>query len=364
LDIFSSINPKEISGIQRDFSKFATNFLTMIKQFLARQMVRRTKNRLFPVEYLEQKHVDLSQPFPNDSSFFYGGDKAGNAFITRMAFRGPDRPHEYWFDFYLKGKGFYGIHKDPGAEGEGFRLGNLCWEPVEVGKKWKISYEGDVQDKDGKNHSCKTEFIFTGENAVYDFATSSDQKSIARAIASEPWNKDFFFKLKDTHQTHYEQTGNITGYFMLDGEKFNVDFRASRDHSFGSRNWLTWDRHYWITGLSDSGYHWTVTTIRFDFLGRLTAGFVIGPDGVADAIIECTNLEAISKEKLMPDHGIVELIMRSGKKHTLEFFRNGHFPYVMDEKYLMYEAIGTYKFDGSDGLGMVEFGFHSDKYKV
>ena len=36
----------------------------------------------------------------------------------------------------------------------------------------------------------------------------------------------------------------------------------------------------------------------------------------------------------------------------------------MDGKYQMREAIGTYKFDGVDGLGMVEFGFHADKYKI
>jgi len=56
--------------------------------------------------------------------------------------------------------------------------------------------------------------------------------------------------------------------------------------------------------------------------------------------------------------------MRSGKKHQLRFKRNGDFPYVMDKKYLMFEAIGTYHFDGVDGLGMVEFGFHADKYKI
>ena len=222
-------------------------------------------------------------------------------------------------------------------------MGNLKWEPVRVGKSWKITFEGNVDDRDGKSHECKTELLFTGENPIYDFARSSDQKSIAASIAREKWNKEFFFKMKDIHQTHYEQTGNIKGFIVLDNRKFDLDFRASRDHSFGSRNWLTWDRHFWITGLSDSGYHWTVTTIRFDFLGRLTAGFVIGPDGTPDAIVECTDLETVSKEKLLPDQGIVELIMRSGKKHLLRFKRNGDFPYVMDKKYLMFEAIGTYE---------------------
>jgi hypothetical protein len=48
----------------------------------------------------------------------------------------------------------------------------------------------------------------------------------------------------------------------------------------------------------------------------------------------------------------------------MEFFRKGHFPYIMDHKYLMFEAIGNYKFDQVEGLGMVEFGFHSDKYSL
>jgi hypothetical protein len=138
---------------------------------------------------------------------------------------------------------------------------------------------------------------------------------------------------------------------------------GSRDHSFGSRNWHTWDRHYWITGKSDAGYSWTVTTIKWEFLGRLTAGFVVDPDGTIDAVVECTDLETVSKEKLLPDHAVIELKMRSGKNHLMEFNRNGHFPYTMDQKYLMYEAIGTYKFDQVEGLGMVEFGFHADKYK-
>ena len=137
-----------------------------------------------------------------------------------------------------------------------------------------------------------------------------------------------------------------------------------KDHTFGSRTLLTWDRHYWISGLADNGYQWTVTTIRYDFLGRLTAGFVIDKQGVVDAIIDCTNLEEVSKEKLLPDHAVIELKMRSGKTHTLEFTRNGHFPYLMDESYSMYEGIGTYRFDDSDGLGMVEFGFKRERYKI
>lgn len=335
----------------------------MFKQFIARQMVNRQR-KFFPVEYLEQKHLDLSLPFPNDSSFFYGGDKQGNAFICRMAFRDPKRTHEYWFDFYLKGIGFLGIKKDPGADGAGFQMGNLKWEPVEVGKIWRITYEGKLTDEQGNDHDSKVDLLFTGEHPIYNFADSSDRNLIAHAIASEKWNKEFFLKLKELDQTHLEQTGNIQGTLILDGKTHNFVFRAMKDHTFGSRTWLTWDRHYWISGLAENGYQWTVTTIRYDFLGRLTAGFVIDKEGTVDAIIDCTNLEEISREQLLPDHGFIDLKMRSGKTHKIEFVRNGHFPYLMDNSYSMYEAIGTYKFDGSDGLGMVEFGFKRERYKI
>jgi hypothetical protein len=335
----------------------------MIKQLIARQMVNRQR-KAFPVEYLEQKHVDLNLPFPNDSSFFYGGDKEGNAFICRMAFRGPERKHEYWLDFFLKEQGFFGIIEDPGQDGEGHQMGNLKWESVEIGKKWRITYSGPVKDKEGKSHESVVDLIFTGEHPIYNFADSSDRNLIAKAIASEKWTKEFFFELKELSQTHIEQTGNIKGMIILDGKENILSMRAMKDHTFGSRTWLTWDRHYWISGLADNGYQWTVTTIRYDFLGRLSAGFVIDYKGKVDAITDCTNLEEVSKDQLLPDHGFIDLKMRSGKTHRMEFFRNGHFPYLMDYSYSMYEGIGSYKFDGADGLGMVEFGFKRERYKI
>ena len=81
-------------------------------------------------------------------------------------------------------------------------------------------------------------------------------------------------------------------------------------------------------------------------------------------MVDCTDLETVSKSKTLPDSGVIGLRMRSGKSHTMEFFRKGHFPYIMDQKYLMFEAIGTYTFDQVEGIGMVEFGFHTDKYSL
>jgi len=336
----------------------------MIKESIAKLMVNRTKRRQFPVAYLEQKHVNVAEPYPNDSSYFYGSDKEGNAFITRMAFRGPNRVHEYWFDFYLSGLGFFGLKEDPGPDGDGFQMGALRWVPVQVGKQWRVTYEGRVRDAQAQPYRCKADLLFTGEHPIYDYAQSSDRNLIAKAIASEKWTRAFFHAMKDTHQIHYEQTGNFTGHVELDGRRFDLNLRASRDHSFGSRNWLTWDRHYWFTGISDDGHHFTVTTIKWQFLGRLTAGFVTGPDGVPDAIVETTDLETLHRERLKPDRGTLVFHTRGGKKHTLEFQRHGEFPYLHDGKYMMREGIASYRFNGVDGLGMAEYGFHADLHRI
>jgi hypothetical protein len=334
----------------------------MFKKRIARQMVNRRRKK-FPIEYLEQKHVDLSLPYPNDSSYFYGGDKMGNAFICRMAFRGPQRQHEYWCDFYLKSLGFFGVKKDPGSDGEGFQMGNLKWEPLEIGKRWRISYEGPVEDREGNTYQTQVDLIFAGEHPFYSIADSSGSLE-AKAIASEKWRKNFFHKLKELSQTHVEQTGKIEGTIILDGRRFDLAMYALKDHTFGSRNWLTWDRHYFISGLADNGYRWTVSVVRFDFLGPLAAGLVIDKDGEVDAVVDCTTLEEVSAKQLLPDKGEIKIKTRSGKTHALEFVRHGDFPHLMDDSYWMCEGIGNFKFSGSEGLGIVEFGFKKGRYLI
>ncbi|MDD1720611.1 MAG: hypothetical protein LUP95_01310, partial [Euryarchaeota archaeon] len=303
-------------------------------------------------------------PYPNDSTFFYGGNKEGNAFTCRMAFRDPKRTHEYCLDFYLEGLGFFGIKDDPGPDGEGFEMGNLKWEPLEIGKQWRITYEGPVKNAEGEIHQNKVDLIFTGEHPIINLTDYSDRKQLAKAIACEKWTKDFFLKLKELSQTHIEQAGNIKGTIILDGKRFDLTLRAMRDHTFGSRSWLTWDRHYLMSGSADNGYQWTVSVIRFDFLGQLNAGCVIDKDGEVDAIVDCTNLEEVSAKQLLPDDGMITLKTRSGTTHTLEFLRHGHFPYLMDESYWLYEGIGSCKFNDSEGPGLVEFGFKKARYQI
>ena len=338
--------------------------MKLIKKIIARQMVNRNKRVQYRVSFLEQRHTEPDNPLYNDSSFFYGGDEEGNAFIARMAFRGKKRRPEVWFDFYLKDYGYLGLKDLPGDEGVGFQFGELYWKPLETGRKWEIGYKGPLTGRQGEEFESEVHLVFTGDHPVYDFVASSDRSANADAIAGEKWNRDFFKKLKELSQTHYEQTGKLRGTVKLGDQIIELNMRGLRDHSFGPRSWDQWDRHYWMSGINDDGWSWTVTTIRYHFINRLTAGFVTDPDGHTDAIVQCTGLEEVSAEQLWPEKGVIDIRTRSGHSYQLEFERKGYFPYLMDDVYRMLEGIGYYRFNKARGLGMIEFGFTRDKYEV
>lgn len=336
----------------------------MLKRALARLLVSRQKKHDRSLAFLESKHVDLANPFPNDSSCFWGSDALGNAVIFRLAFRGPRRDAECWLDLQLADGTRLGTRALPGEEGPGFSLGPLEFDCREPGRSWDLHYHGALVDPGGATRHATIDLAFSSTHPVYDYAESSDRRLIADAIAREDWTSDFFVKLKDLEQVHYEQFGRLRGEVKLDHEAAPraLDLISVRDHSFGSRDWTTWDRHYWISGATEEGEGFTAVAIRYHFCGPLYAGFVTAPDGSSDAIVGCTPLDELSREAVWPAKGRLELQLRSGRRRTLEFERRGVFPYEMDGAYLMREGIGAYRLDGKPAWGLCEFGFDKGRY--
>ncbi len=334
----------------------------MIKQLLAQALVRRGKKHGLSPAALEQKHVDPAHPFPNDSTFFYGGDEAGNAAIFRLAFRGPRAP-ECWLDVRLAGKGGFGLVANPGPEREGFVLGDVSFACLEPGKTWRLSYRGPLTDTEGNLGEGEVDLSFRATHPLFDYAESTDRTRVAEAIARERWSREFFLKLKDLGQVHYEQFGTLEGTVRFGEARTELRLLCTRDRSFGSRDWRSWDRHYWLSGVTADGHGFTAVAIRYDFCGPLYAGFTIAPDGSSDAIVDCTSLDELSRGGLWPERGALELRTRSGRTHRLEFERRGVFPYSGDGVYLMREGIGTYRYDGRTAIGLCEFGFAKARYE-
>jgi hypothetical protein len=335
----------------------------MLKQALARLLVRRTRRHPFTTAELESKHVDLANPCPNDSSCFYGGDEAGDAAIFRLAFRGPRRQPECWLDVQLAGEPMFGLPANPGPERDGFGLGDFSFVCEEPGKAWTIAYRGPLNDAKGVLKDGAIDLAFCATHPLFDYAESTDRRMVAEAIAREKWSRGFFVKLRDLGQVHYEQFGLLKGTVRFGERTATLDLLTTRDHSFGSRDWASWDRHYWLSGVTRDGHGFTAVAIRYDFCGPIYAGFTIAPDGTSDAIVSCTGLEEVSKDQLWPAKGAIQLRTRSGMRHLLEFERLGVFPYVGDGVYLMKEGMGRYRYDGIPASGLCEFGFSKARYE-
>ncbi|KAH9515754.1 hypothetical protein Btru_011904 [Bulinus truncatus] len=150
------------------------------------------------------------------------------------------------------------------TDGKTFQAGGLSFEIIEPMSKWKITYSGklrkglcnDVSNK--PEHFIETSFSFVWNAFSQPFNSDTDLASslLGDSVAREKWNKNFFHRLKNNHQSHYEQWGELRGHLNIEGqEEMQLILQCVRDHSFGNRDWRCLHRYiihyiYLDTGMS------------------------------------------------------------------------------------------------------------------
>jgi hypothetical protein len=61
---------------------------------------------------------------------------------------------------------------------------------------------------------------------------------IANSLAVEPWSREMFKRLESSHQTHYEQFGNLSGKIQIDDKHHDFHIISMRDHTLAPyRKW-------------------------------------------------------------------------------------------------------------------------------
>ena len=128
-----------------------------------------------------------------------------------------------------------------GWSGGGVNL--VCVEPM---KKWEVSFEGTMVNKEEEesSHHVKISATYTSDLPYFDFDAEMNPWTVARAMAKEPWSKDYFDRLRAAHQNHYEQFGDVTGYVDIDGKEYDINVSVMRDHTHGSvRDWRLLHRY-------------------------------------------------------------------------------------------------------------------------
>lgn len=79
-----------------------------------------------------------------------------------------------------------------------------CIQPM---RQWSINFDGKM--KLNRQHLVDVRMRMQWHNIGehFDFDTDSSPVAIARAIARESWSAEMFRRLRESHQTHYEQFG-------------------------------------------------------------------------------------------------------------------------------------------------------------
>lgn len=203
-------------------------------------------------EHLEACSKLEDHPFAIDTVYVNGFGQDGTFFALRLA-RRQNREGEIWVWLNLPGIGFFQhpLHPDTtiyNMGDSGFVGGGCKFEMLEPMRRWKVTYNGvlrqglcnDLEKKPEQYSNVKITFNWVSMNDPFNFDTDLDKGLLCDAIAREQWTKELWSKLRDGHQTHYEQVGELSVKIEVEGHQpRQVHLRSIRDHTIGIRNW--WD---------------------------------------------------------------------------------------------------------------------------
>ena len=326
----------------------------MFKRALANLMVRSKRRHALPVHALESLHREPETPFYNDSVYLYGRDHEGLALAMRLAVRS-GMPSEVWTSLRLPGQAIAHVPEALHPPAPGWAAGGLCWDVKEPGRRAEVRYAGPLQQGD-VTHDAAIELVFEGRSPLVDFSDGVAAATTATALAKEPWSRRFFEQLGEIRVVHYEQTGRLRGTVRLGAETREVDLVSMRDHSFGRRDWRSWRRHVWFSGVREDGVAFTLAHVRYDFVGPLTAGFWM--DGTPVKLAHATPMDAVGDPGVIPPAFELELELANGTRQVVPVQTDDIFRFDLGPgEYTIHEAIARFELAGQPAVGICEFGW-------
>jgi hypothetical protein len=342
---------------------------------------KRKKNTPFNESYAELYNLPRDADYSmNNSYYFSGHDQEGNSLFFRLGKRGGGT-NEVWFAlkdtsgniYYNKEQVSCNDTKEAGYY-ESNNMANASIGCTEIGKKWEFNFNGKMSKaildekmaaiSSGQEIEAGFKGNFSASSCIFEFSRHMDTAPLARALAREKWDKNFMKNLKDNHQVHYEQLGDISGILTLGGQSKNIEIQAIRDHSYGKRDWAYMDRHIWLMALMENGEALNVNMVRYPAVNELQTGYLIsrGSEDAAICIDSATSMDVIECSGKVPKEFHFSARMSDGQtfyvtcKKELEFI----FPFDNGD-YTICEGIGSFSYNGIRGRGIIEFGFNRDQ---
>jgi len=158
-------------------------------------------------------------------------------------------------------------------------------------KSWRVTFDGQLRKRDTPDlFHVKFDLVWTATTDWFDFDTDMDEHPVCEAIARETWDRAFFDRLRDAHQTHHEQFGVLKGQLKIDGHSDQtIELKSMRDHSYGFyRDWNDFHRYILQYFAFDDGSHLAVHLVCLKpTMTQLVTGFIMDPDGKKIPIYSC-----------------------------------------------------------------------------
>eukprot|EP00058_Branchiostoma_floridae_P026948 XP_002612439.1 hypothetical protein BRAFLDRAFT_121021 [Branchiostoma floridae] len=171
----------------------------------------------------KRRKREKDAPMALDSAYFNGFAPDGTSVVTRIC-RRHGRRAEIWFILHVPGVGVLQAPQHPdtavfNTDGKTFSAAGLHFEPVEAMRTWKVQFNGlmrltesprtDVTKEEGRLVHVRFSFMWSAYTLPFNFDTDIHPRAIARAMAIEKWNKQFFQDLRSL-RTGYVFTPNGT----------------------------------------------------------------------------------------------------------------------------------------------------------
>lgn len=346
-------------------------------------------------EKLESIH-DLPTKYSLDSYYFTGTNKDGTTFVLRIC-RRANREAEVWVIIRDIKKGIlleHPIHPQVNHSTDTIKLknenpfdcikaGGLIFQCMEPMKRWRVSYDGMLRigkllhDQNNNNQIYKLgefvhvrfDFHWTTFTECFNFNEDLPHVIMAKSIANQPWSRSYFDKLKKSqHQIHYEQFGQLKGFYSLVNEKNDekidwIELSGMRDHSFGIRHWNMFHRYITHIFTLDDGSCGHLSFISMESFNHLVAGYIFTPNGTKLKIIHVQeHIKELGENGIPPDQYTIHFKTDDLKKWKMNVkITEDHIEFYLGKNTIAYERLVDIIIDDHiKGNGITEFMYNKD----
>lgn len=265
------------------------------------------------VDEMEKIQTLSSNPKAIDAVFFTGASTEGVYFVLGFA-RRPKLVVDGFIMLRIPGVGLLLSPRLPEAlmkadNDEEYSAEGLRIEAVQPMRHWRVSYSGKLRDATNtdKLFDVNLQLNFKSHLPHFDFNVHTSIPAMAKAVALEPWSRQFFQNLEEAHQNHYEQMGTLEGEVAIEGKgTFPLRLNhAYRDHSSCyKREWKYFHRYILHNVTVEDGTRFMVGRICIPIsMSMFECGYVYTPSGIMHAVDWCDlPMWYIGENGDLPDH--------------------------------------------------------------